>query len=84
MKGAEMQVLASELQAPEAPVAPESPTIDWDLDSGWARIFEEVKEAKRQRRDELLLIEHERRRLELDKIEFNGADLIKPELAGID
>jgi hypothetical protein len=79
MKGAEMQVLASELQAPEAPVAPESPTIDWDLDSGWARIFEEVKEAKRQRRDELLLIEHERRRLELDKIEFNGADLIKPE-----
>jgi hypothetical protein len=70
MKGAEMQVLASELQAPEAPVAP--PTIDWDLDSGWARIFEEVKEAKRQRHDDLLLIERERRHLELEKLEFKA------------
>jgi hypothetical protein len=42
------------------------------LDSGWARIFEEVEEAKRQRRDELLLIERERRHLEIEKLEFKA------------
>jgi hypothetical protein len=42
MKGTEMQVLASELHAPEAPVAPESPTVDWDLDSEEKTLTEET------------------------------------------
>ena len=65
--GAQTQALETLAQFP-APEPGVLSSMDWELDLGW--LFEEVKDAKRQRHDELLLIERERRHLELEKLEF--------------
>jgi hypothetical protein len=43
------------------------------MDIGWSMVFEEVMEAKKQRRDELLLIERKKRELEEQKRQIDQA-----------
>jgi hypothetical protein len=76
----EVQVQSSEVQDKDQDQDQEESFMDF----GWSMVFKEVREAKKQRRDELLLIDRKKRELEEQKRqidqEFRSVDRAKYEL----